>query len=113
MLGSGVYPVIFKQDPRYYPSLKKGFGPRAAHAASRVFVTYGDNGRAQPNYSRLAGNFSAAALANIWERSTPGRDRIGTGPTLRRFGYSIGFDILNNVVFREFWPDIMRKLGKK
>ncbi|MEJ7708584.1 MAG: hypothetical protein WKF84_01700 [Pyrinomonadaceae bacterium] len=73
-------------------------------------MTEGDNGRLQPNYSRLGGNISASALANIWERSTPGRDRIGVGPTFKRFGTSVGFDVLSFVVFREFLADIKRKL---
>ncbi len=113
MLGSGVYPVLFKQDPRYHPSGKQGFGARTAYAVSRVFVTRGDNGRAQPNYSRLAGNFSASALANIWERDTPGANRIGTRPTFKRFGSSITSNMISNVIFKEFWPDIMRLLGRK
>jgi hypothetical protein len=113
MLSSGVYPALFKQDPRYFPSNKKGFGPRAAYAMSRVFVTRGDNGRDQPNVSRLGGKFSAAALANIWERNTPGHIRIGARPTFRRFGYSVGYGMLSNIIFKEFWPDIIRKIKKK
>ena len=112
LLGSGVYPSLFKQDPRYRPSDKKKFGARTAHAISRVFVTDGDNGKSQPNYSRLAGNLSAAALANIWERDTPGRDRTGTRPTLRRFGISVGVDAINFIIFQEFWPDIKRVFGR-
>ena len=107
MLGSGVYPALFKQDPRYYPSEKRGFAARAAYAASRVFVTRGDNGDAQFNISRVAGTLSAAALANLWERDTPGHERTGTPATFKRFGRSLAFDALSFVVFREFWPDIM------
>lgn len=113
LLGSGVYPSILKQDPRYYPSHKHGFGPRTAYALSRVFVTRGDNGQAQPNYSWLGGSLSASALANIWERNTPGHRRIGVAPTFTRFGTSVGFRMLENVVLEEFWPDIKKKLGHK
>lgn len=113
LLGSGVYPALFKQDPRYYPSHKKGFGARAAYAASRVFVTRSDKGQSEPNYSWLGGNLSADALANIWERNTPGHTRIGVRPTFTRFGTGIGLQMLSNIVFREFWPDIRKKLGKK
>ena len=38
MFGTGIYPVVFKQDPRYRPASKKGFGARTLYAASRVFV---------------------------------------------------------------------------
>src|SRR2546423_1623653 len=53
MFSNGIYPALFKQDPRYFPSNKQGFGPRAAYAMSRVLITRGDNGRDQPNISRL------------------------------------------------------------
>jgi hypothetical protein len=112
VLGSGIYPALFKQDPRYHPSEKKGFGPRALYAVSRVFVTRGDNGESQVNASRLAGTLSASALANIWERSTPGHDRIGVRPTFIRFGRSLAFDALQFVIFREFGPDI-KKIFKR
>jgi hypothetical protein len=40
-----LYPVVFRQDPRYYRQLE-GTGPRAAGAcASHGFVTRGDSGR--------------------------------------------------------------------
>jgi hypothetical protein len=113
MFTSGIYPAIFKQDPRYRPANRKGFGARAVYAASRVFVGDADDGRREPSYSNLGGDLTASALANIWERNTPGRRRIGVGPTFVRFGSFIGFDMLNNIVFKEFWPDIKKKLGHK
>jgi len=102
----GVYPVIFKQDPRYERSPKKGFGSRTLHAISRVFVTRGDNGNLQPNWSRFAGTATAHGLANLWEHSTPGHDRVGWDATLRRIPRSFLFDALNNIVFKEFLPDL-------
>ena len=104
----GFYPALFKQDPRYERSQQKGFARRTLHAASLVFVTRGDGGRLQPNYSILAGETTASALANVWEHSTPGHDRIGADATLRRFGSMLATDMLTNVVFKEFWPDIKR-----
>ena len=111
MLGSGVFPALFRQDPRYHPSGKKGFAARAFYAASRVVVTRGDDGSQQPNYSRIAGSLSASALSNLWERSTPGRDRVGADATFRRFRNSFVDDALINVI-REFWPDIRKILGR-
>lgn len=106
LLASGVYAVAFKQDPRYERAPKKGLMRRTAHAASRVFVTRGDNGRLQPNVSRLAGLATASALQNIWERSTPGHDRRGTDATLRRIAMSFPNDMVYNVL-REFLPDVV------
>jgi hypothetical protein len=104
----GFYPALLRQDPRYEPSQSKSRGERLKHAVSRVFVTRGDNGSLQPNYSLLAGDMTASTMANIWERSTPDHNRIGTGPTFQRFGWMLFDDALNNIVFREFGPDIKK-----
>jgi hypothetical protein len=103
----GIYPALFKQDPRYEPSRSKKFGPRVAHAIGRVFVTRDDDGNLEPNYSRFAGALTASALANVWERSTPGHDRIGADATLVRFGRSFVSAALGNIVIREFGPEII------
>ena len=108
LLGSGVYPILFKQDPRYDRAEEgKGFAARAGHAVSRVFVQRGDSGKLQPAVSRWAGSLSASALSNLWERSTPGRDRIGTKPTFRRFALTFVSGAISNVFFREFGPEII------
>lgn len=103
----GIYPAVFKQDPRYERSRSKKFGPRVAHALGRIFVTRDDDGNLEPNYSRFAGAFTASALANVWERSTPGHDRIGTDATFKRFGRSFISAAIGNIVLKEFGPDII------
>jgi hypothetical protein len=103
--GNGVYPALFKQDPRYERAPNKGVGGRVAHAVSRLFVTRGDNGRHQPNFSRFAGAATSSAMANIWERSTPGHDRLGADATIKRFGMTFVSGAIGNLV-REFLPDI-------
>jgi hypothetical protein len=105
---SGVYAALFRQDPRYERSQSKGVGRRALHAASRVFVTRGDDRSLQPNYSRFAGEMTSSALSNLWEHSTPGHDRVGADATLRRFSSSFVTGALSNILFREFGPDIKR-----
>ena len=103
----GVYPALFKQDPRYERSRSKKFAPRVAHALGRVFVTRDDDGNLEPNYSRFAGAFTGSAMANVWERSTPGHDRIGTDATMKRFGRSFISAAIGNIVLKEFGPDII------
>lgn len=107
IFASGVYPALFRQDPRYERSQSKKVGGRVAHALSRVFVTRDDDGNLEPNYSRFAGAFTASALANVWERSTPGHDRIGTDATFKRFGRSFISAAIGNIVLKEFGPDIV------
>ncbi|MBV9923543.1 MAG: hypothetical protein JOZ96_00775 [Acidobacteria bacterium] len=108
VFGNGFYPALFKQDPRYERSPKKGFGNRLGHAVSRLFVTRDDDWNLEPNYSRFAGAATSSALANVWERSTPKHDRIGADATLRRFGMTFLSGAVGNI-FREFAPDIFRR----
>ena len=121
LLGSGVYPALFKQDPRYHPSGKHGFMPRALYAASRTLLTQGDNGTTQINYSSLAGNLTSAGLANFYERDVVRardahgrplsfRRRVGVGPTFESFGISTALNAAANIAFREF--DVVGKLRK-
>ena len=101
LFGNGFYPALFKQDPRYERSRSKKFGRRLGHAVSRLFVTRDDDWNLEPNYSRFAGAATSSALANVWERSTPGHDRIGPAATLRRFGNTFISGAIGNIV-REF-----------
>lgn len=108
VFGNGFYPALFRQDPRYDRSKSKKFGSRLAHAVSRVFVTRDDDWNLEPNYSRFAGAATSSALANVWERSTPDRDRIGADATLKRFGMSFVSGAVGNI-FREFASDIFKR----
>lgn len=121
LLGSGVYPVLFKQDPRYHLSGKHGFITRSAYALSRTVITRGDNGKTQFNYSGLAGNLTSAGLANLYERDlvkardTRGRvllfrERDGAQRTFVNFGLSTVFDAASNIAFKEF--NVLDKLLK-
>lgn len=112
-LASGVYPALFRQDPRYFPSPKRNFGARLLHASSQTFLTRSDSGRLQYNYSKLAGFMTSAAIANAYEKDTPkaidarGRiisfnQRTGTSATFRNFGILIASDVIGNVLFNEF-----------
>jgi hypothetical protein len=108
----GVYSSVFRQDPRYERAAEgTGTGARIVHAATRVFVTRGDNGKHQPNYTRFASQLSSSALSNLWEQSTPGHDRIGTDATFRRFGNSFLTGAVFNVL-NEFLPDIKKIFGR-
>jgi len=65
-LTHAVFPALFRQDPRYYYQGYGTFRSRLGHALGSAFVTRGDTGRTEPNYSYLLGNLSAAALSNLY-----------------------------------------------
>lgn len=99
------FPVLFRQDPRYYRRLEGSTGQRLRHAVSHVFVARRDSGTKMFNFSEWLGTVSSVALSNTYH---PGNKR-GVGPAAQRTGISIasdmGFDVL-----REFWPEIIHKM---
>jgi len=106
MFSSAIFPSLFHQDPRYFyvgSGSKKG---RFVYAISRAVVTRGDNGRQQPNYSRILGVLASGALSNAYHL---GQDR-GVGLTLRNSSIAIGGNAADNVlrefVFRAFTPKV-------
>jgi hypothetical protein len=88
---------LFRQDPRYHRSGKKGAGAKMGYAVSRVFVTQGDRGGDQFNASFLLGGAAAAATANLWERS----ERTGRMHTIARWYNHIAITAMFNIV-KEF-----------
>jgi hypothetical protein len=99
------YPVLFRQDPRYYRRLEGTRGQRFRHALGHVFVAHADSGEAMFNFSEWLGTISSVALANTYH---PGNKR-GLGPAAWRSGTSIGSDMGFDVL-REFWPEIVHKM---
>jgi hypothetical protein len=97
LLGRAVYPSIFHQDPRYFYKGKGSIRSRALYAIAAAVIARGDNGRWQPNYSHILGNFSAAAISNLYY---PASDR-GASLVLFNGLADIGANAAANVI-REF-----------
>lgn len=104
-LGDFLFPVLMRQDPRYFRLGQGSFGKRLAYAVSRVFVTHADSGRTVFFTSALTGTAVASAASNLYY---PRSDR-GFGPTLDRIGLDLGNTALFNTA-AEFWPEIRRGL---
>lgn len=100
-------PTLFDEDPRYYPSGKRGLVPRAWYAGTRVLVGRTDDGRNTFNWSEILGTVITASLTNAYY---PRRDRGFTDTVSRSFG-GVSSDAASNVL-REFWPDIKRVFVK-
>jgi len=100
-LVSGIYPTIFRQDPRFYTLGHGGAGKRAFYAATRVLVTRQDSGSEMFNFSEIIGSGSAAGISSLYY------------PTKYRTWTKVGQKWLTsclidgaNFTFKEFWPDI-------
>jgi hypothetical protein len=97
LLGRAVYPSIFHQDPRYFYKGNGSIGSRVLYAISATVIARGDDGRWKPNYSKVLGNFSAAAISNLYY---PAADR-GASLVLWNGLADMGGDALANLI-REF-----------
>jgi len=98
-------PAVTREDPRYYTLGYGGFFHRARYALSRVFVTKTDSGGRSFNYSEILGNGMEAGLANFYY---PPQERTWHNTAIN-WVTQLEAASLNNL-FREFWPDIRRKI---
>jgi hypothetical protein len=101
----GLGPIVFHQDNRFYTLGHGGFRKRAWYAATRVLITRQDDGDKMFNFSEVVGSGAAAGVSTLYY------------PTKYRTWTKVGqkwltSDIIDaaNFTFKEFWPDINKKL---
>jgi hypothetical protein len=110
ILGRAVYPAIFHQDPRYFYKGNGSFGSRALYAVSAAVIARGDNGRWEPSYSSILGNFTAGAISNLYY---PASDR-GASLVLYNGLADIGATAAGNLIREFLLKDITSHvLGKR
>ncbi len=104
-IGAALLPSLFKQDPRDF---YKGTGSkksRVLYALANSFITKGDNGKWQPNYSGLMGSLAAGGISNLYY---PASDR-GAGLTFENVAITIAAgsaaNILQEFVIRKLTPN--------
>ena len=66
MIGGAILPSLLHQDPRYFYQGTGTTKSRVLHAVMNPFVTRGDNGQRQPNYSTIGGDLASAAISNAY-----------------------------------------------
>lgn len=96
------------EDPRFFPSNETGFWRRFRSASVSYIFVPTDDGMRIPAYSRFAGVYGAAFLANAWypeSRANAGHAMM-RGSTALTAGYAWH-------IFREFWPDIKKKIHRQ
>ena len=102
LIAYAILPSVFHQDPRYFYQGSGSVASRTRHAVASSFITRGDNGKTQINYSHLLGGLAAGAIANAYH---PASSR-GVGLTFQTFGITTAGNVVGNLV-REF---ILRRL---
>jgi hypothetical protein len=104
-----ILPSVLHQDPRYFQSGHGSFFDRTGYAVSRIFVTRGDSGHRQFNFSEVFGSAIASGISTYSYHPDADRTLKNTASV---WGSQVGYDTITLVV-KEFWPDIRRKLKKQ
>jgi hypothetical protein len=102
------YPVLFKEDPRYFRLGEGSIKHRIGYALAQEIVCKTDKGTRSFNYSNVLGAFTAGGISNAYY---PSADR-GFGLTVSRAGIALLYGSLGGLV-DEFWADIDHKLSHK
>jgi len=105
--GNFAYPVLLKQDPRYFRKGDGAFKGRLVYALAQEFIGHKDGGARTFNWPTTLGALTAGSISNAYY---PASDR-GFGLTLTRTAVSIFYGSLGGLG-SEFWPDISRKLHR-
>ncbi len=93
MMTEGIFPTLLHQDPRYFRRREGTVRSRLAYAISRLFITRGDSGRNQFNYSEVVGAAASVAISNAYyPDGSSGRNNAG------RYVEQLGFDAASNVL---------------
>lgn len=94
-LGGALLPSIFHQDPRYFYMGEGTIRHRALYALATSVVARGDNGRWQPAYAAVLGDFASGAISNLYY---PASNRTGAGLTVENGLIGIGFNGIGNLI---------------
>lgn len=97
LLGDAVFASLLHQDPRYFYQGTGTTRSRLLHAMSTPFITKGDDGHREINYSNILGDLASGAIANAYY---PSQDR-GAGLVARSALVGIGGRMALGI-FQEF-----------
>jgi hypothetical protein len=94
-----------REDPRHYRTGQHGFWKRGLFAAREAVISRDVHGGLMPAYSRIAGDYAAGFISNTWypSRESNFHDALYRGST------ALASDIIYQE-FKEFWPEVRRKL---
>ena len=104
MLGGAVLPVLFHQDPRYFYMGTGTKWHRAWYAIGTSVIARGDNGKWQPAYAAVLGDFASGAISNLYY---PPSDRDGLELTFTNGFIAIASNAAGNLL-QEF---VLKKIS--
>jgi hypothetical protein len=99
------YPVIFKQDPRYFRLGEGTVKHRILYSMAQEFSAVRDSDHKREfNYSNVLGAFTSGAISNVYY---PQQDR-GLSNTLDGSAIALVYGSVGGLL-DEFWPDVRDK----
>jgi len=99
-----ILPSLLHEDPRYFRIGAGTFWHRVGYAASRIFITKGDDGQNHLFKSELFGNVGVVAISSLYYPNSG-----ALGQMSEHYGMQLGNDVISNIL-TEFWPDIKHRL---
>ena len=103
LFGNAIFPIVFRQDPRYFYKGTGSIHSRLLYALANAVICKSDNQRWQPNYSGILGSLAASGLSNLYY---PAVNRGGLGLTFEGVAIGTGLTAFS-IVMQEF---VIRKL---
>lgn len=94
LIGDALLPSLLHQDPRYFYQGTGTTRSRWLHAISNPFITRGDDGRQEINFSGIGGDLASGAIANSYY---PESER-GVGLVLRSALIGAGGRMANGII---------------
>jgi hypothetical protein len=107
LMTEAIYPAVLHQDPRYF---RRGTGSgwaRLGYAIGQILWTHTDSGGTQFNFSEIAGNATAVAIANAYYP-----DNRTVSSNVSKLSLQIAVDAAANIL-KEFSPDLDRVFSRR
>lgn len=105
LIGGVVLPSLLHQDPRYFYQGSGTKSSRIRHAVITPFITRGENGHLQPNYSSMGGDLAASSLLMTYY---PDSNR-SAGMVFQNFGIDTAERVVSAVAQEFILPRLMLK----
>ena len=99
---------VLHQDDRYFRSGETGIWRRTKYAVASTFLARRDDGRRTFACARIGSAAGVAFISRAWQPPST----TDSNHAASNFGFIVATDLGTNV-FREFWPDLKRRLHRK
>jgi len=112
-IGGAVFPVLLKQDPRYF---YKGTGSKTSrffYAVVNAVICKSDQGRWQPNYSGILGSIASGGISTLYYPPHQRGAALVFENALGEIGGSMVVNLFQEFLVRKLTPNLPRRESGK